>query len=347
MADRDPTSAGAFTIRDVAARAGVSTATVSNYFHNPHRMTAQTRQRIAVVVEELDFSPNDAASTLRRGRSPVVGYLTFELASARTPAIANAISERLARADLHVLSAVDGGDPGREQSYLRLFERQRVAGLIITPVADVEPQLARYRDRGLPSVLSARRARSPEQASVSVDHVAGGRLAAEHLLALGRRRLAFVTDTLELSQISDRFDGASRAVAATPGASLEVVWAPSRTVDGGEAAAEQLLARRRADLPDGIFCVNDLVAMGLCPRLVRDVAVPGDVAVVGYDDIEFARLGAVPLTSVRTPQETLGTTAAELLLEEIALLRAGSGPGAARRHVELTPELVVRASTSG
>lgn len=96
------------TIRDVAAHAGVSPATVSNYFHHPERMSAATRERIRSAVETLDFAPNDAARSLRRGRNPVVGYISFELASARTPAILNAISDSLAAVDMQLLSAVDG-----------------------------------------------------------------------------------------------------------------------------------------------------------------------------------------------------------------------------------------------
>jgi len=351
MDERDPARPAGGTIRDVAARAGVSIATVSNFFHNPQRMSASTRERIAAVVAELDFSPNDAASTLRRGRSPVVGYLAFELASARTPAIANAMTARLAREGLHLLSAVDDGDRTREQDYLRLFERQRMAGIIVTPVADVEPRLAQLRSKGLPSVLIARRARGPEQPSVSVDHRTGGRLAAEHLLSLGRRRLAFVSDTLELSQIAERFEGAQTAVRAVEGASLEVVWAPSRTVEGGETCAAQMLGRQ--GLPEAVLCVNDLVALGLCHVLASRVAVPDDVAVVGYDDIEFARLGSVPITSVRTPQEELGATAAALLIDEIAQqqgsLEASDPvvPPAPRPHLELPPVLVARTSTTG
>lgn len=344
----DDSTPRAWTIRDVAARAGVSTATVSNFFNHPHKMTGETRERIAAVVDELGFSPNDAASRLRTGLSPVVGYLAFELASARTPAIANAMSERLAVDGLHLLSGVDGGDRDREQAYLELFERQRVAGIIVTPVSDLEPQLARLRARGIPSVLSARRARGSEQPSVSVDHVEGGRLAAEHLLSLGRRRLAFVTDTLELSQITERFDGARAAVRAVPGATLDVLWAPSRTVAGGETVGEALLTKTTHGPFDGLLCVNDLVALGACHRLVGRTRIPEDLAVVGYDDIEFARLGAVPLSTVRTPQEVLGATAAQLLLDEIGRTRGQTGPGPGpSTQVELLPELVVRTSTSG
>ena len=339
------TDPGYLTIRDVAALAQVSTATVSNYFNHPERMSTATRERIRAAVETLNYSPNGAARSLRRGRSSVVGYISYELASARTPAIANAMSERLAEAELHLLSAVDGGDPRRESVYLELLERQRVAGIIITPVSDIEPQLSRLRARGLPSVLCAHRARSPEQASVSIDHLAGGRLAAEHLLATGRRRLAFVTDTLELAQIADRFEGASEVVRNCSGASLEVIWSSERSVEGGEASGMKLLRRSAREMPEAVFGVNDLVAMGLCAGLRTGLIVPDDVAVMGYDDIEFARLGAVPLTTIRTPQEQLGITAAELLLDEIAVSTKRSADDLPA-HIQLEPELVVRQSTA-
>jgi LacI family transcriptional regulator len=171
-------------------------------------------------------------------------------------------------------------------------------------------------------------------------------LAAEHLLASGRRRLAFVTDTLELHQITERFQGAMAAVAEQPDASLEVISCPERSVAGGEKAARLLLQRPRASRPDGVFCVNDLVALGLCDGLRRAVSVPDDLAIVGYDDIEFARLGAVPLTSVRTPQEAMGVAVADLLLAQIAPTQHGTQPESPLQ-VELEPELVVRTSTSG
>lgn len=338
-------SRGPATIRDVAALAGVSATTVSNFFNHPERMSASTRDRVRAAIATLNFSPSDAARSLRRRRSSVVGYLSFELASARTPAITNAMSERLATAGMHLLSAVDGGDPARERTYVDLFERQRVAGLIVTPVTDLEPELARLRRAGIASVLSAQRARGGDQPSVSVDHRSGGRLAAEHLLATGRRRLAFVADTLELNQIAERFQGAMAAVGEHPDATLEVIAAPSRSVAGGEEAASHILRRAAGSRPDGVFCVNDLVALGLCSALRHSVSIPRDVAVVGYDDIEFARLGTVPLTTVSTPQEELGVAAAELLLAEIMPGVEGVGEDGGNQR-ELAPRLVVRASSS-
>ena len=224
---------GPITIRDVAALAGVSVTTVSNFFNHPGRMTAATRARVASAVETLGFSPNDAARSLRRGRSTVVGYLSFELASARTPAITTAMGDRLAEAGMHLLSAVDGGDPARERAYLDLFERQRIAGLVVTPVTDLEPYLARLRRAGLPSVLSAQRAGDPDQPSVSVDHRHGGRLAAEHLLATGRRRLGFVADTLDLHQVAERFQERWRWWPRTPTPRWR--WSPARRARWPEA----------------------------------------------------------------------------------------------------------------
>ncbi|WP_210503386.1 LacI family DNA-binding transcriptional regulator [Nocardioides xinjiangensis] len=334
------------TIRDVAALAGVSATTVSNFFNKPERMSAATRERVRSAVDTLSFAPNDAARNLRRRTSTVVGYISYELASARTPAITNAMSARLAEAGMHLLSAVDGGDPERERAFIDLFERQRVAGLVITPVTDLEPDLARLRRAGMPSVLSAQRATRPDQPSVSVDHRQGGRLAAEHLISTGRRRLAFVTDTLDLHQISERFRGAMEVVAEHPDATLEVVSCAERSVAGGESAAAQLLRRPAGGLPQGVFCVNDLVALGLSQTLRSSVSVPEDVAVVGYDDIEFARLGAVPLTTISTPQEGMGVAVAELLLAQMEPPAPGSEP-VGPLQVELEPRLVVRASTGG
>ncbi len=323
------------TILDVAARAGVSRTSVSNFFHRPAKISDATRERIRSAMDELGFSPNDAARTLRTGSSPVVGYVAFELASARTPEIANAIAARLAEAGLFTLLATDQDDLARELEYLRLFERQRVSGLIVSPLGRIEDELLRIRRTGIPIVLAGRRSEHEELPSVSVDHRAGGRLAAQHLLDTGRRSLAFVTDTLAIPQIRDRHAGMLEAVEATHGATLEVIGIEERTISGGAAARAAVRERR----PDGLLCVNDLVAVGITSAGGSPLAVPEEMAVVGYDDIGFAASNRVPLTTVHAPQGELGETAAELLLEQL------DGSSVASRHVVFTPELTVRSSS--
>jgi LacI family transcriptional regulator len=176
--------------------------------------------------------------------------------------------------------------------------------------------------------------------SVSVDDVAGGRMAVEHLLERGRRSLAFV-GPVGIRQSSDRLEGA-RAAAAAAGARLEVIEADEMSVAAGRAAGAALLDRAIADRPDGVFAVNDLVSMGILQSLLREgsgVTVPGDVALIGYDDIDFASAAVVPLSSIRQPSALIGRTALEVLLDEAA------DPGLERRQIVFQPELLARAST--
>lgn len=339
------------TIRDVADLAHVSQSTVSNYFHKPRKLSDATRERIRRAVETLGFVPNDAARRLRMGENPVIGYLAFELASATTPDIATAIEQRVSARDMYLLMANDAGSRAREREYLHLFEQQRVAGIIVSPAGDVEPELARLRRSGIASVLSARRAVSDAQASVSTDHVAGGRLAVRHLIELGRRKIGFVGSSLDLRQVADRQRGALSVIEAVPDATLEVISVPERTVEAGIACADRIAARAPGDRPDALFCVNDLLAIGIIQSLTTGgrLRIPDDIAVVGYDDIEFAQSTVVPLSTVRTPHAQLGVAAADLLFEEIAVLRGAAGAAEERSapHVEFSPELVVRASTGG
>ncbi|MEU6646861.1 LacI family DNA-binding transcriptional regulator [Saccharomonospora sp. NPDC046836] len=327
------------TILEVADLAGVSKSSVSNYFHHPGKLSEATRRRIADAMDAVGFSLNDAARTLRTGRSPVVGYVAFELAAARTPVIANAVAARLAEHDIDLLIATNQGDGSRERRYLSLFERQRVSGLIVSPLGDLEDDLRRLRDMGIPSVLMTRHPRALDQPAVSIDHAKGGRLALEHLLELGRRRVGFITDTLAVEQITLRFEGA-RAVASAAGASIEVVATAERSVMSGIATGRAIADLPAHERPDALFCVNDLVAIGVVHGLAGTVRVPQDVAVVGYDDIEFAQTPAVPLTSVGTPQSELGEAAADLILAETGIT-SSSMP----RQREFAPWLVVRAST--
>jgi LacI family transcriptional regulator len=339
------------TIRDVAELAQVSQATVSNYFHKPRKLSDATRERIRQAVETLGFVPNDAARMLRTGVSPVIGYIAFELASATTPEIAAAIERRVSARNMYLLMANDTGSREREREYLQLFEQQRVAGIIISPVGDVEDELARLRRRGIASVLSARRASSAEQASVSTDHVAGSRLAVQHLIDLGRRKIGFVASALDLQQVADRQRGALSVIETVPDATFEIISVPERTVEAGIACAERIAARAPGDRPDALFCVNDLLAIGVIQSFVAGgrIRIPDDIAVMGYDDIEFAQSTVVPLSTVRTPHAQLGEAAADALFDEIASFRDpdDKSEGRAVPHIEFTPELVVRASTAG
>jgi LacI family transcriptional regulator len=221
------------------------------------------------------------------------------------------------------------------------LEQQRVEGVLITPVDADDPGLERLAGRGTPVVVVDDT--WPGHCSVSVDDVLGGDLAITHLLENGHRRIAFVGGPTSLRQVADRLEGARQAMTRGGANPEDLVVLETETLDvaHGRHAGSRLAglpARRR---PTAAFCANDLLALGLLQEATRlGIRVPEDLAIVGYDDIEFADAAAVPLSSVAQPRHLLGRTATELLLEE-----ARSGASHQHRQVSYPPELVVRAST--
>lgn len=330
------------SVRDVAAAAGVSVGTVSNVLNQPDKVSVETAERVQAAIVKLGFVRNDAARQLRAGRSRSIGLIVLDVANPFFTDLARGAQTRASEHNLSVLLGNADESAERESEYLDLFEEQRVHGLLISPLGDGDEELERLRGRGTPVVLVDRTGVDRGFASVSVDDVAGGELAALHLLGLGRRRIAYVGGPASIRQVEDRLAGARRGVAATPGAAIEVFEGESLSVLEGRRIGEEIHRRGAAERPDAIFAANDLLALGVLQALVMlgGVRVPEDIALIGYDDIGFAESAVVPLSSIRQPSELIGTTAVDLLLRESAAQRP-----AQREHVVFQPELIVRAST--
>ncbi len=341
--EREATMA-AVSVRDVAQRAGVSVGTVSNVMNHPDKVAAATVQRVQEVIAELGFIRNDAARQLRNGRSRTVGLVVLDVRNPFFTDVARGAEDAAAAAGLAVTLGNSDENTEREATYLDLFEEQRVHGILISPYSDITPRLHTLRSRGIPVVLVDRTSTDTSFSSVSVDDLAGGEMAVEHLIAQGRRRIAFVGGPLEIRQAADRLEGARRAVAQHPGVTLEVIELAALTVIEGRAAGVAIAERAAGQRPDAVFCANDLVSMGVLQALVMQgssIRVPDDVAIIGYDDIDFASAAVVPLSSIRQPSALIGATAVQILLEEAddVTLKA--------RQIEFQPELVVRSSTAG
>jgi LacI family transcriptional regulator len=332
------------SVKDVAALAGVSVGTVSNVLNRPEKVSADVISRVQAAIDELGFVRNDAARQLRAGRSRSVGLVVLDAANPFFTELARGAEDRAAAEHFTVLVGNSNEDAAREAAYLDLFEQQRVRGVLLSPVGNVVPRLEQLRGRGIPTVLVDRQTDNLSFSSVAVDDLAGGQMAAAHLLSLGRRRIAFVGGPSGIRQVADRLDGARKAVQEVSGATLEVVETESLTVLSGRAAGEAIRLRPPAIRPDAIFAANDLLATGLLQglMLMGDVQVPQQIALIGYDDIEFAAAAVVPLSSIRQPSALIGSTALELLLRE-----ASSEAGFVPTQVVFPPELVVRASTAG
>jgi LacI family transcriptional regulator len=338
---------GPVSIREVAATAGVSVATVSNVLNRPDIVAQPTRDRVHAAIKELGFVRNESARQLRAGRSRTIGLVVLDVANPFFTDVARGVEDEASKSGLSVILCNSDDKQDRETRYLELLEEQRVQGVLITPVADTDTdkRLTLLQQRGTPVVLVDSRSPSRGQCSVSVDDVLGGDLAVSHLLTAGHSRVAYVAGPASIRQVADRHEGALRALrrADRPARDLKVIEMDALNVAAGQragAAIAKIAARSR---PTAAFCANDLIALGLLQEMTRRrIRVPEDIAIVGYDDIEFAAAAAVPLSSVRQPRQELGHSAAQLLLEE-----ALGDPAHKHRQVIFEPELVARQSSQG
>ncbi len=330
------------SIRDVAERAGVSVGTVSNVLNHADKVSTLSVERVLAAIDELGYVRNDAARQLRAGRSATIGLVVLDAHNPFFTDVSLGAEDAAARHGLTVLVGNSDEKVARESAYLDLFEEQRVRGVLISPFGDLGDRMARLRSRGTPAVLVDRVSADGMFSSVSVDDVAGGRLAVEHLIAQGSRRVAFAGGPFEIRQVSDRLEGARLAAAAHPGVELEVLTTTALTVLEGRRLGEAIVARPADARPDAVFAANDLVAMGLLQALVMNgsLRVPHDVALIGFDDIDFASAAVVPLSSIRQPSRLIGETALTILLEE------ADDPQLPPRQIVFQPELVARASTA-
>ncbi|MEB8338561.1 LacI family DNA-binding transcriptional regulator [Streptomyces endophyticus] len=334
-------------IKDVAREAGVSVGTVSNVINRPEAVADATRARVQAAIERLGYVRSESARQLRAGRSRIIGLLVLDMGNPFFVDVARG-AERAARdTGLGVMVCNSAQSPAEEADYLSLFAEQRVRGVLLTPAEATGPTVEAFRRHDIPFVLVDRVAEGATECSVSVDDVNGGALAVRHLIDAGHRSIAYVSGPRTLNQVEDRRQGALRALkeAGLPASALRELPTERLDVAAGRDAGARLLGL--TERPTAVFCANDLLALGVLQSLyAAGVRVPDDIAIVGYDDIEFAAAAAVPLTSVRQPAVHMGALAADLLLEEI---EAADDPGRAHEHrrVVLQPELVVRGSSLG
>lgn len=375
----------AVTIRDVAEHAGVSAGTVSNVLNRPFYVNADTREKVMTSIRALDFVPKQRARQFRPGRVRSLGIAVADLGNPFFVDVALG-AEGVARAQgIGVVISNSGHDAEHENHNLELLIQQKVQGLIISPVDEASSQIQMLRDRGVPMVFVDRVGEDQANAwSVVVDDGIGGRLAAEHVVRQGHRRIGFLGHPERSPKVRRRLEGVREAlgvqVAAAqpsrvlpalgerpdgvgtsavsapeaevpgpsddPSARLELLETPTWTVEAGRQVAERFLARPHEERPTALICANDLLALGALQVLIRHgVRVPEEVAVVGYDDLEWAAVATPPLTTVRQPRHELGAAAVEMIMD----LFDGGGDGetahetsAGPRHVVLEPELIVR-----
>ena len=335
---------GNVSMRDVAALAGVSVGTVSNVLNAPDRVSEGSRLKVQAAIAKLGWVRNESARQLRAGQSRLIGMVVLDIANPFFTDMAKAAEE--AAHELGYAVHVGNSDQQleREDTHLERFEQERVGGVLLAPVGETGRRIQRLRALGIPVVLLDRASEASEVCSVAVDDIEGGRMAVQHLLDLGHRRMAFVGGPSSLTQVRNRRRGARYATRNDRQARLTEIVTRSLDLSSGVEAAAAVAEIPAEDRPTAVFAANDLLAIGMLQGLLRlGFRVPEDVALVGYDDIDFAAAAAVPLTSVRQPRREMGASAARLLFDEIAARGSGEHEHSA---IRFAPEVVVRASSS-
>ena len=329
------------TIRDVAALAGVSVGTVSHVLNNSPLTRSQTRDRVMQAIKDLDYRRNSIARDLKSNQSRLIGYAWH---SAEDPVRRNALLDRflydIAQAaesrGYHILTFAQP-DSSSIHSYEELIQIARVDGFVVSDVVYADPRIAYLTKTGVPFVTFGRASESQQVPSVDVDGQVGMRLAVEHLLAGGHRRIALLCWP-EGVRIGDTRARGYRDALANTGITTRDQWIgrTRNSVDQAAFVARQLL--ETTPRPTAIACANDVMALGAMRSLEEaGLRVGVDIAITGYDDTPVAEL--LQLTSVRQPTDVVASKVIEMLVGEI------QGAPIASRSVLLEPTLMVRASS--
>jgi LacI family transcriptional regulator len=332
---------GRVTVREVAARAGVSVGTVSHVVSGRRRVAEATRERVESAIRTLDYRPNRLARSLLERRTHTIGMLIPDIANPFFGELARAV-EREARATGYcVVFGNSENDPDEEARYLAEFVERRVDGMIVV-TATAAPWIERL-PADLAMVALDRYPAGWRYDAVLIDNGLGMELAVSHLAALGHRRLGFLGGDSQLTTGRERAIG-FRAALARRG--LRPAWRSSGRFDleSGRQQAAGMLRLEPGVRPTAIVGANDLIALGAL-LACRDaaVSVPDELSVVGFDDIPFSTLAFPPLTTVRQPIAELGALAAKLLSQR---MRPQGKRRRAKKLVTVRPDLVIRGSTA-
>jgi len=321
-------------IKEVAARAGVSPATVSRVLNGVSSVNPEYRERVLKTVNELGYRPNRLASNLRRQNAEMIGVVISDIENPHFTQMVRAAEDAAYRRGYRVLLCNTDETEEKQKAYLKVLAEERVLGVILSPSDPAGEEISELLDLGTPVVAFDRTVKDPRADTVTVDNAAGLRRATEHLIRAGHERIGLVGGTPEIETGAERLAGYKAAMLE---AGLEPVWAEGDFRIGTAAAAtEELLD---ADGLTALIIANNLMTAGALKALrARGTRVPEDIALVAVDDPFWADLVEPPLTTLAQPVRQMADTAVDLLFERIGKRRKQ------RRRVVFDFELVVRGS---
>jgi LacI family transcriptional regulator len=302
-------------LKDVAGAAGVSVTTVSRFLNGSLELPAETRKRIEDAIRELDYRPNPHARRLSRGRSDTIGLVVPDIANPFFATLVAAVEEEAEHRGLALSLFATLNRSGREVAYLQLIERNHVDGLIFVTNHPDDGQLAELINRTGKVVVADEDVPGANVPKLFCDNEEGGYLAGRHLTENGHRKVLFAGGPDEMISAQRRYRGLDRAMRERFGTEAELLsYAGDYTVAFGRDVARRFIAEGKP--ATAIFASSDEIAIGMIEVFrAEGISIPGDVSVVGFDDVGPLHLFAPPLTAVRQPVRAIGARALSLLLE--------------------------------
>jgi LacI family transcriptional regulator len=327
------------TIVDVAREAGVSFTTVSHVLNGTRHVAEPTKQRVLAAIERLNYEVNSLAQSLKSDRSQTIGLIITDISNPFFTSLVRGVEDIANAAGYSIMLCNTDEDPEKELTYLRMLRRKRVDAILMAPTGVPQPVVDRLIGLGFPLVCFDRPPPGASCDNVLVDNVGGAWQAVSHLIELGHRRVGVITGLAGVGTTDERLEGYMQAMAdhELP-IDPELVRLGNSRLDGGYR--EMLALLNLPALPTAVFSTNNLMTLGALGALQsRQVHVPDDMAVVGFDDFEWAAVLRPRLTAVAQPTYEIGETAARMLIDRI------EGRGAPEpRRVVLPTRLIVRES---
>jgi LacI family transcriptional regulator len=328
------------TIYDIAKAAGVSIATVSKVINGTGRISTETRERVNEIMQELDYQPSVVASALTGKSTFTIGLLIPDLANPLYAEIARSVEDRGRELGFNLVMCSTDNNPRREGDYITFLKQKRVDGIIISTGVSNEVGLKNLAKQKIPVALVTRDIPSLGADSVKIDDFLGGYQAASHLIGLGHRHIAVITEDLNLNSSKERVRGYRYALeeAGIDGDKQFCVESVSSVEEGKRHALEML---RSEDSPTAIFASNDLLAIGAVQAAKElRLTIPWDLSVIGFDNTLLAGIVDPPLTTVAQPIAQMGRQVMDLIIQEVR------GQKQTKQRIVLMPELIVRQSTT-
>ena len=330
---------GRTTLDDVAAHAGVSRSTASLVVRNSALIPPETHKRVRASMTALSYVYNHSAANLRTKKTKILGMIIADMSNPFYGILASGIEKACHEREYVTIFADTGESAGRQKLIINRLIEHNVAGVFLCPAGEATKMDMRALDAvGIPAVLIMRYLQSYPASYVGPDNIKGARLAVDHLVSLGHRRIGMIGGPAARSSSIDRVRGFRDGMAAH-GLAVEEAMVAASEIDRGSAmeVALKFLSHRKP--PTAIFCYNDVMAFGVMLAVLKLGLQPGrDLAVVGFDDIPESQLWTPPLTTIAIDPRNIGQLAANELLKRI------DNPSTPNRSIVVEPRLVIRES---